>query len=395
MKILFLAASLEEGHAGASHHSVEFINALASRSDVQLTVLASATTDRLHPAAKLVLYRWPSTLRALWRLESLLETRRLASELRRHALPDVDVCYTRSTRLGLAFRSIVPTVPIVSQIGSVIASRETFEETTGPRSNEWHTRLAARLADVHEKRSYDAKRWLHLVSTPMVADVRVRVHNLPPDFFHVCPLGASVKRFDRAASHSDIRAALNIPPSAYVLLSVARLVGWKNIDLVVRALAALRRNDAYLIVVGGGPELENLRQLAVECGVAERTRFVGQIDAPAPYYAGSDVFVLPSRIESFGNVYAEAMLMGVPCIGMKHHPPEVLSSAEDVIPEGIAGYCVADLQELIARLNLLGEDAALRRTLGEAAFQHALKHYTIERYTETVLGLMRNNLGIQ
>jgi glycosyltransferase involved in cell wall biosynthesis len=394
MNILFLAGSLEEGQAGSAHHSVEFINTLASRPDARVYVFATAATDRLHPAAQLAFYRAPAPLKALWRVEKLWEITRWASEMRRQSLPDVNVCYTRSTTLGLAFRSIAPTVPIVSHIGSVIASRGMLEETNAEGAHKWYVRLGARVADRQEERSYRAERWLHLVSTPMVAKARERAHNLPPGFFHTCPLGSSVKRFDRAQRHPDVRGGLGIGPAATVLLTVARLKRFKNVDLVIRALAALRRDDSYLIVVGGGPEMENLKRLAAECGVAERTRFVGRIAEPAPYYATGDVFVMPSSIESFGNVYAEAMLMGLPCIGMRHHPPEILSSAEDVIPEGTAGYCISELDELVERLDRLTGDAGLRRELGENAYRHARQNYTIERYAETVLGLARSKFGI-
>jgi glycosyltransferase involved in cell wall biosynthesis len=228
----------------------------------------------------------------------------------------------------------------------------------------------------------------------MVAKVREDAHHLPPGFFHISPLGSNAKRFDRARAHDNVRGKLGIPHTATVFVTVARLVAWKNIDLVIRALAELRKDDAYLIVVGGGPELENLQRLAVECGVTERTRFTGQIAEPAPYYAASDVFVLPSQIESFGNVYAEAMLMGLPCIGMRHNPPRILSSAEDVIPEGLAGYCISELSELVERLKQLADNTKLRHEMGENAYRHAMQNYTIERYTERVLGLMRSQFGI-
>lgn len=394
MNILFLATSLEEGQAGAAHHSVEFIKSLASRPKVRLTVLAESATQRLDPAARLLHYRWPPSLKALWRVESLFEIHRLMSELRRCALPKIDLCYTRSTSLGLAFRAIAPGVPIVSHLGSVVASRETFEETAGGDAK-WHTRLSARLADQREAKSYAQEQWLHLVSTPMVAKVRESAHNLPANFFHVCPLGSNDQRFNRAGDHGDIRGALGIPHSAHVLISVARLVRLKNVDLVVRALASMRRSDTFLIVVGSGPELESLKQAAAVAGVTDRTRFVGQIANPAPYYAASNVFVLPSKIESFGNVYAEAMLMGLPCIGLRHQPPTILSSAEDVIPEAIAGFCIANLGELTERLNILAEDTLLTQELGENAYRHAIQNYTIERYTETVLRLARDNFGIE
>ena len=88
------------------------------------------------------------------------------------------------------------------------------------------------------------------------------------------------------------------------------------------------------------------------------------------------------------------MLMGLPCIGMRHRPPEILSSAEDVIPEGVAGYCVDGEPELVDRLNQLVGNRALSRKLGENAYDHARRNYTIERYTESLLGLVRSHFGI-
>ncbi len=394
MNILFLATSLEDGQAGAAHHSIEFINSLASRRDLTITVFTTSSTDRLADSVQVVKYRWPPTLRFLWRVQSLLEVWRLARELRRHSLPKMDFCYTRNTSLGLAIRTIAPTVPIISHIGSVIASREFFEESAVGVAGKWVTQMSAWLADRREVKSYASKQWLHLVSTPLVACERSRVHKLPTDLFRICPLGSSAQRFNRDIDCGDIRGTLTIPETAHVLISVARLVRWKNIDMVIRGLSSLRRKDSYLIVVGGGPELTRLRQLAVESGVAERTRFVGQVANPAPYYAASNVFVLPSEIESFGNVYAEAMLMGLPCIGMRYQPPSILSSAEDVIPEAVAGFCISNFEELLKRLNYLADDNGALMSIGAGAYQHAINNYTIDKYSETVLGLAQSQFRI-
>jgi glycosyltransferase involved in cell wall biosynthesis len=289
---------------------------------------------------------------------------------------------------------VQPSVPIVSHIGSVLASRETIDETADGKHRRWHTRLSAWNADRLEAKSYAEDAWLHLVSTPMVAKVRESAHRLPPGFFHVCPLGSSVRRFDRTAAYPDLRIALEIPSTATVLISVARLVRWKNIELVIRALASLVQAETYLIVVGDGPDATRLRELSLSLGLQEYIRFVGHIGDPAPYYAASDIFVLPSAIESFGNVYAEAMLMGLPCIGLKHAPPDVLSAAEDVIPESVAGFCISNLAELVSRIELLIKDVSLRHTLSENAYEHAVNNYTIESYSKEIIRLVHLNFRI-
>lgn len=107
-----------------------------------------------------------------------------------------------------------------------------------------------------------------------------------------------------------------------VLLFVGRIQPLKGVDVAVRALAALDRPDATLVVVGGasgrdgGAEVDRVHKLAVELGVADRIRFV----EPQPhhllstYYRAADVCLVPSRSESFGLVALEAAACGTPVV---------------------------------------------------------------------------------
>jgi glycosyltransferase involved in cell wall biosynthesis len=277
--------------------------------------------------------------------------------------------------LGLAYRRLFPRTPIVSHTGHVIVERELREESgvTGPQR--W---LMATMLNRMERRAYATAGWTHVVSTRLVARQREAHYRLRPGFFQVRPLGVDRRRFDRAAPHPDVRAQLRIPADAFVVVTAARLVPWKNIELLLRAVA-LAAHRPVLIVAGHGPHADHLREVARTLGVAERVHFVGHTH-PAPYLAAADVFALPSLIESFGMVYAEAMFMGLPCIGLRNDPPRVLSSAVDVIPEGVAGYCVSTVEELRDRLDLLAADPALRRRLGEQAHALATAEYSVERY---------------
>lgn len=107
-----------------------------------------------------------------------------------------------------------------------------------------------------------------------------------------------------------------------VLLFVGRIQPLKGVDVAVRALAALDRADATLVVVGGasgrdgGAEVDRVHKLAAELGVANRIRFV----EPQPhhllstYYRAADVCLVPSRSESFGLVALEAAACGTPVV---------------------------------------------------------------------------------
>jgi len=107
-----------------------------------------------------------------------------------------------------------------------------------------------------------------------------------------------------------------------VLLFVGRIQPLKGLDVAVRALAALRRPDARLVVVGGASgaegaqEVERIGKLVAELGVADQLRMV----APVPhhllstYYRAADVVLVPSRSESFGLVALEAAACGTPVV---------------------------------------------------------------------------------
>ena len=107
-----------------------------------------------------------------------------------------------------------------------------------------------------------------------------------------------------------------------VLLFVGRIQPLKGLDVAVRALAALGRPDARLVVVGGASgtegadEVERIDKLAADLGVTDQLRMV----APVPhhllstYYRAADVVLVPSRSESFGLVALEAAACGTPVV---------------------------------------------------------------------------------
>ena len=111
--------------------------------------------------------------------------------------------------------------------------------------------------------------------------------------------------------HFAAAAATRTEATHHRFLVVSQLIPWKQLDLVVQALADLP--DAALTVAGSGPEREPLEQLATRLGVADRVRFLGpvpQTDLPA-VYAAADTLVLPSAEEVWGLVVNEALAAGL------------------------------------------------------------------------------------
>ncbi|HEY7676665.1 MAG TPA: glycosyltransferase family 4 protein [Candidatus Methylomirabilis sp.] len=190
------------------------------------------------------------------------------------------------------------------------------------------------------------------------------------------------------AANAALRAALEIPAEAPVVLSLCRLVPHKNLPLLLRAFARLATAGAYLVIVSDGEERPALERLAADLGIAGRTRFTGRQPDVARYYAIAGVYVLPSLYEAFGFTYLEAMAAGVPCIGLRADYPRIVLPTAEIVEDGVTGFCVGNaVEELRHALDRILGDPGLRRRMGEAARQRCAERYSWQRHFDGVLRL--------
>lgn len=138
-------------------------------------------------------------------------------------------------------------------------------------------------------------------------------------------------------------------------LTVCRLAEpRKNVDTVLRALAALKPEFSFTYtVVGDGHLRPQLQELASQLGVADIVNFVGKVSESEliSYYHESDLFVLPSRVlkasfEGFGIVYLEANACGVPTLAAR------AGGAAEAVDEGASGFFVEEANVEDVRLGL-------------------------------------------
>lgn len=151
------------------------------------------------------------------------------------------------------------------------------------------------------------------------------------------------------------------------VLAVARLYKRKGLDTLIRAWPRVLAHipGARLRIAGGGLEYENLKKLIDSMRLNESVRLEGDVRQGSDLiklYANCDVFCLPSRHETFGLVYLEAMAAGKPVVALKSTAvPEVVRDGTDGLlaqPENIE-----DLAEKIISLLKNGE---LRATMGRS-----------------------------
>jgi len=131
----------------------------------------------------------------------------------------------------------------------------------------------------------------------------------------------------------------------------------------------LPKPDVELFIVGSGDE-KFYGQLAELKEVRERIIFVTHRINIWEYYAASDIFVFPTIYEPFGLVIVEAMAGGLPVITSRS------AGAADFITDGVDGLLLSDpgnINDLVAKIELLLSNAKLRKTMGEHARKTAEK----------------------
>lgn len=120
----------------------------------------------------------------------------------------------------------------------------------------------------------------------------------------------------------------------FKFLNIAFLRRNKNQDMLIKAFAKSFQNnqDVSLIIVGSGPEYENLQHLIQSLGMQEQIELFGEAsrEEVKELLQESDAFVLSSKYETFGVVVIEAMACGLPVVATKCGGPESIVQDEKV-----------------------------------------------------------------
>jgi len=155
------------------------------------------------------------------------------------------------------------------------------------------------------------------------------------------------------------------------LIYVGRLIEHKNIDLLIRSLKHVQSQvpDVKVLIVGDGPEMNNLRSLAKELDLSQSIRFLGFIEDynyALSLMKSSRIFVSPSTREGFGMAALEANACGIPVVTVSHD----MNAVMDLIGKDTGLICQPNEVELSqAILSLLRQSISGNRCI-EAARQY-------------------------
>jgi glycosyltransferase involved in cell wall biosynthesis len=185
-----------------------------------------------------------------------------------------------------------------------------------------------------------------------------------------------------AANASAARASLDLPPGACVAAWHGRIeIEPKGLDVLLRAWDAIVRDDRFLLIVGGGGDAAEFREMvAARKNVRWTSSFVGDPAAIRTLLSAADVYVFPSRREGFPVSPIEALAASLPVVasdapGLR----EIVGSGDDaagiIVPSGDVAATAAAIETLfadpaararareraVARAQLFGLDAVGRQ----------------------------------
>lgn len=178
------------------------------------------------------------------------------------------------------------------------------------------------------------------------------------------PRAVDTGRFNPDCRDDALRAQWGAGRSTLVAIYVGRIAPEKNLELAVRAFRALQaqRPEARFVWVGDGPSRAKLQQDNpdfVFCGIQRGEDL-------ARHFASGDLFLFPSRSETFGNVTLEAMASGVPLVAFDY------GAAHEHLRDGVHGAAVASDDEagfVTATARIAGDERtrqAMARAVREA-----------------------------
>ena len=214
--------------------------------------------------------------------------------------------------------------------------------------------------------------------------------------YHVLNLAAAVAPFIKEKSKVIYNAintakfekiAADCSKKKYIL-AIGRLVETKGFDILIKACQGVFQQvkDTNLIIVGDGPEKNNLQELVQKLCLENKIRFYGwaKQEKIVKLLKGCEFFVLPSRREAFGVVLLEAMACKKAVIATRSGGPQ------EIIENEINGLLVEkeNGEELAAAIKRLCNDSFLLKELSDNSYK-TLERFNMELAQSQYLGVFR------
>ncbi|WP_028596262.1 glycosyltransferase family 4 protein [Paenibacillus assamensis] len=270
-----------------------------------------------------------------------------------------DLIHAHHPIAALAMKRLFPDTPLIVTIHSSYEQELILNEHIKPGSIE-HTFLTSIYKELEARADK-----IMTVSESFKSYLGAYVQR--PEQIEVLSNGFDEKRFKPIAHDNEVPQ----------LITVCRLVPAKGLDVLLHACAELKRRGYPFVlhIIGDGPIRKQLEQMAVELDIYDETIFYGYMLHPEEFMPFSDIFVLPSRAEAFGSVFAEAALCWLALVGTN------VGGISEQIEDGVNGLLVApnDVGALTNALERVITDSFFRYELARSAWSKAKQVYSLSR----------------
>jgi 1,2-diacylglycerol 3-alpha-glucosyltransferase len=199
----------------------------------------------------------------------------------------------------------------------------------------------------------------------------------------VIPNGVDVHPF-QSVEQPVSRAELGFDEDDILLTYMGRVGPEKNLPFLLRSFAGIAKtyDNVNLMILGDGPERENLEDRVRVMGMNDRVKFTGMIpyvELPA-YMAVADVFVTASVTEVHPLSVIEALASGLPVVGIQS------PGVGDIVEDGVTGLLAPeeDLAVFTAKISRIITDAELREKMSQKAKDVSI-NYSIENTTQSMI----------
>jgi glycosyltransferase involved in cell wall biosynthesis len=292
--------------------------------------------------------------------------------------PDFKILGERGYRIFTIYH-----VDVVAYVTAIYFRGRVRPETTV----RWYRRMGGLLPDMaklvwqKQEASVHHSRGL-IVPSEGMREVILRCYpECPPAKIHVLPWGSWQPL--EPADPAPLRREFEIPKDAYVLLALSRISPEKGQDSMLDALLEWEQRADYpkrplvVFICGDAAFMQGqgfLKKLHAQAARLRRTRvvFPGYVtgERKRAFFALADLYVFPSRHESYGLTLLEALSAGLPAVCLDHH------GARSVMKEEFGE--IVQPEDLLGAIRRLLSDTEGRTRMGRAASEFARR----ERFTD-------------
>jgi 1,2-diacylglycerol 3-alpha-glucosyltransferase len=211
---------------------------------------------------------------------------------------------------------------------------------------------------------------------------------------YIIPTGIDLKKFQKHITLDEkkkIISKLGLNYGDKIITYVGRTAKEKNIDEIIIFFKDISNEiaNAHLLIVGAGPELQNLKDLVKKEGLENRIHFAGMVNPEEiyKYYKISEIFVTASNSETQGLTYIEALSSGCPIVCKWD------KCLEDIIDQGKNGFAYKKQWEFSHYVVEILKNNSLRENMSREAIIKA-EEYSSKQFEEKVLKTYKININL-